>query len=173
MLYDWFQSTLLHRTDITLILLTILFKGKTKVFMKSKEKMIEQTNDHGPKFIKMLGGQLVDFDTEKKACTFEFNISKDFCHSIDIVQGGFVTAMLDSAMSHAIFICDPEILNVSSLEIKTSYLAATRAGRLRVEGWVIKQSYKTAFMESHLYNEDNELTATASSVAKLLRAPKQ
>jgi hypothetical protein len=28
-------------------------------------------------------------------------------------------------------------------------------------------------MESHLYNEDNELTATASSVAKLLRAPKQ
>ena len=140
--------------------------------MQNKEMMIEKTNSHGPKFIAMMGGQLINFDTDKTACTFEFNISKDFCHSIDIVQGGFVTAMLDAAMSHAVFICDPEILNVSSLEIKTSYLAATRAGKLRVEGWVIKQSYKTAFMESHLYNEDNELTATASSVAKLIRAPK-
>lgn len=141
--------------------------------MKSKEKIIEQTNRHGPQFIRMLGGQLIDFDNEKVACTFEFDISKDFCHSIDIVQGGFVTAMLDAAMSHAIFICNQDILNVSSLEIKTSFLAPTRAGKLRVEGWVIKQSYKTAFMEGHIYNENNELTATASTVAKLLRAPKQ
>lgn len=140
--------------------------------MKNKEHIIEQINDHGPKLIGMLGGQLIDFDTDKTACTFEFNISKDFCHSIDIVQGGFVTAMLDAAMSHAVIICNPEIVGVSSLEIKTSYLAATRAGKLRAEGWVIKQSYKMAFMESHLYNEDNELTATASTVAKLLRAPK-
>lgn len=140
--------------------------------MKNKELIIEQINDHGPKLIGMLGGQLIDFDTDKTACTFEFNISKDFCHSIDIVQGGFVTAMLDAAMSHAVIICNPEIVGVSSLEIKTSYLAATRAGKLRAEGWVIKQSYKMAFMESHLYNEDNELTATASTVAKLLRAPK-
>jgi uncharacterized protein (TIGR00369 family) len=140
--------------------------------MNNKEKAIEQINDRAPKFIGMLGGKLIDFDTDKTACTFEFDISKDFCHSIDVVQGGFVTAMLDAAMSHAVFICNQEIQNVSSLEIKTSYLAATRAGKLRVEGWVIKQSYKTAFMESRLYNQDNELTATASSVAKLIRVAK-
>ena len=140
--------------------------------MRSKENIIKQVNDLGPKFLKILGGQLIDFDSDKTACTFEFNISKDFCHSIDIVQGGFVTAMLDAAMSHAVFICNPETLNVSSFEIKTSYLAATRAGKLRVEGWVLKQSYKTAFMEAHIYNQNNELTATASSAAKLLRAPK-
>ena len=141
--------------------------------MNHKKAMIEKINLRGPKFIGMLGGQLVDVDTDKTACTFEFNISNDFCHSIDVVQGGFVTAMLDAAMSHAIFICDQAVLNVSSLEIKTTYLAPTRAGKLRLEGWVIKQSYKTAFMEGHVYNQDNELTATASSVAKLLRAPKQ
>ena len=139
--------------------------------MNHKKAMIEKINLRGPKFIGMLGGQLIDFDSDKITCTFEFDISQDFCHSIDIVQGGFVTAMLDAAMSHAVFICNQEILNVSSLEIKTSYLAPTRAGKLRVEGWVIKQSYKTAFMEGRLYNQDNELTATASSVAKLLRAP--
>jgi uncharacterized protein (TIGR00369 family) len=140
--------------------------------MKNKEKNIEKINNHAPKFIGILDGQLIDFDDDKKACTFEFNISKDFCHSIDIVQGGFVTAMLDAAMSHAILVCAQDVKGVSSLEIKTTYLEPTRAGKLRVEGWVIKQSYKTAFMEGHVYNENNELTATASSVAKLIRAPK-
>lgn len=140
--------------------------------MNNKQRIIKQFNDQGPKLIAMMGGQLVDFDTNKVACTFEFDISTDFCHSIDIVQGGFVTAMLDAAMSHAVFICDQEVKNVSSLEIKTSYLEPTRAGKLRVEGWVIKQSYKTAFMEGRLYNQNNELTATASTVAKLVRIPK-
>jgi acyl-coenzyme A thioesterase PaaI-like protein len=82
--------------------------------MQNKKMVLEHINNQGPKFIGMLGGQLIDFDMDKIACTFEFNISTDFCHSIDIVQGGFVTAMLDAAMSHAVFICDQEILNVSS-----------------------------------------------------------
>ena len=140
--------------------------------MNNKNKIVQQINAQAPKFIGMLGGELIDFDADKTACTFEFNISKDFWHSIDIVQGGFVTAMLDAAMSHAIFIGAQEMINVSSLEIKTSYLEATRAGKLRVEGWVIKQSYKTAFMEGRIYNQDNQLTATASSVAKIVRTSK-
>ena len=140
--------------------------------MNNKEEAIRVINERGPKFLGLLGGQLIDFDADKTACTFEFNISKDYCHSIDIVQGGFVTTMLDAAMSHAIFVCSQDVKGVSSLEIKTTYLEPTRAGKLRVEGWVIKQSYKTAFMEGRVYNENNELTATASTVAKLIRAPK-
>jgi uncharacterized protein (TIGR00369 family) len=140
--------------------------------MNTKETAIQRINKRGPQFIKMLGGELVDFDADKIACTFEFDISKDFCHSIDVVQGGFVTAMLDAAMSHAIFMFDEDIINISSLEIKTSYLAPTRAGKLRVEGWAVKRNYKIAFMEGRVYDVNNELTATASSVAKIVRTAK-
>lgn len=139
--------------------------------MTSKRKMMEESNRKAPKFISMLGGKLVDVDTEKSACTFEFNIGRDYCHSIDVVQGGFVTAMLDVAMSHAMFLHDPDIVGLSSLEIKTTYLEPTRAGKLRVEGWAIKQGYKIVFMEGHVYNEENVLTATASTVSKISRAP--
>ena len=138
--------------------------------MAEKHDLIDGLNDHAPHFIRMLGGRIVDIDLEAISCTFEFNISKDFCHSIDIVQGGFITAMLDAAMSHAIFAHDQSIKAVSSLEIKTSYLEPTRAGVLTVEGRVIKASYKTAFFEGRILNEDGLLTATASSVAKLARA---
>lgn len=138
--------------------------------MKNKQQRIETINKQAPKLIKLLGGELVDIDDDKKMSVFEFNISKDYCHSIDVVQGGFVTAMLDVAMSHSVITSDENVMGVSSLEIKTSYLEATRAGKLRVEGWLIKQSYKTAFMEGRIYNENNILTATGSSVAKLIRA---
>jgi uncharacterized protein (TIGR00369 family) len=78
--------------------------------------------------------------------------------------------MLDAAMSHAVFGLDKSIENVSSLEIKTNYLEPTRAGKLRAVGSILKSGYKVAFLEAQLFNEAGLLTATASSVAKLVRA---
>jgi len=137
--------------------------------MDNKENIIKILNANGPKLISLLGGRLIDIDRERLACIFEFNISKDYCHSIDVVQGGFITAMLDVAMSHSLIANVEGAFGVSSLEIKTSYLDVTRAGKLRVEGWTLKHSYKTAFMEGRIYNADNVLTATASSAGKIIR----
>jgi uncharacterized protein (TIGR00369 family) len=131
---------------------------------------IDQLNAMAPSFIKMLGGKIVAVSPAEVSCAFEFDVTTDFCHSVDVVQGGFVTAMLDAAMSHAVFAAVENIASVSSLEIKTSYLAPTRAGYQRVVGKVIKSSYQTAFLEGQIYNAEGLLTATASSVAKLVRA---
>ncbi|MBV1882218.1 MAG: PaaI family thioesterase [Pseudomonadales bacterium] len=137
--------------------------------MKNKKQIIEEMNNQRPEFIRLLGGTMIDFSDEMPMCTFEFDIGKEYCHSIDIVQGGFITAMLDVVMSHSIFVQGPELMGLSSLEIKTSYLEPTRAGKLRVEGCILKQSYKMAFLEGRMYNAENTLTATASTVAKLIR----
>ena len=134
------------------------------------QQMIERFNARAPTFIKMLGGRLIAADPKSRSCTFEFDISRDFCHSVDVVQGGFVTAMLDAAMSHAAFTIGADVANVSSLEIKTNYLEPTRAGRVRAEGFILKSGYKLAFMEGRLYDAGGVLTATTSTVAKLVRA---
>ena len=134
------------------------------------QQLIERFNAHAPTFIKMLGGRIIAADAKSQSCTFEFDISRDFCHSVDVVQGGFVTAMLDAAMSHAAFAISPDVVNVSSLEIKTNYLEPTRAGRLRADGFILKSGYKLAFMEGRLYDAGGLLTATTSTVAKLVRA---
>lgn len=137
-----------------------------------KEALLERLNSSAPHFIGLLGGKMIDVDLDKNLAVFEFDISKDFCHSIDVVQGGFITSMLDTAMSHSVFATNDDIIGLSSLEIKTSYLEATRAGKLRVEGWVVKAGYKTGFLEGRIYNEAGQLTATASTVAKIIRKPK-
>jgi len=134
------------------------------------QEIIKTLNSNAPAFIGMLGGSIVTIDRKARTCTFEFNVSTDFCHSVDVVQGGFVTAMLDAAMSQAAFAeSGKNLLGVSTLEIKTSFLEATRAGRVRVIGKVMKATYKTAFLESQMFNADGVLTATGSSVAKLVR----
>ena len=135
----------------------------------TKQDRIDQLNANAPSFLGTLGGVLVDFDLEERSCTMEFDISRDFCHSVDIVQGGFVTATLDASMTHAMFTSDPEVTMVSSLDVNTSYLEPTRAGRLKVVGTLVPAHYKTVFLESQLYNEAGDLTAIASSVAKLGR----
>jgi len=141
--------------------------------MNHKETLLELINAQAPTLIGMLGGCLFDINEQNCSCIFEFDISKEFCHSIDVVQGGFITAMLDVAMCHSVIANGTKIAGVSSLEIKTSYLEVTRAGKLRVEGYTIKQTHKTAFMEGKIYNQDNILTATSSSVGKIIRLPNE
>ena len=135
----------------------------------SESSVIERLNANRPHFLQMLCGTVVAVDQEEQSCSFEFRVSTDFCHSIDVVQGGFVTVMLDAAMSHAVFASGEDINGLSSLDINTTYLEPTRAGCLHAVGKIVKCSYKTAFLEARLYNSNGLLTATASSVAKVVR----
>jgi acyl-coenzyme A thioesterase PaaI-like protein len=94
----------------------------------------------------------------------------EYCHSGDIVQGGFVTAMLDAAMSHAAFGTDRTITGLASLDISTQYLGICRGNQpLRVSGWIKQATHRTAFFEGHIVSPDGSLVATAQSVAKVSR----
>jgi uncharacterized protein (TIGR00369 family) len=138
--------------------------------MKIDQKLAS-LNDLAPAFITMLGGKCINLDPEEQSCEFTFEIGHELCHSIDIVQGGFITAMLDATMSHAAFGLLEGVSGVATLEIKVSFFEPSRAGHFRCIGRLRKVGGKTAFMEGELYNEAGLLTATATTTAKLLRQP--
>ena len=58
-------------------------------------ELITALNARRPAFIELLGGKIVAVDPATKSCTFVFAISTQFCHSVDVVQGGFITTMLN------------------------------------------------------------------------------
>ncbi len=120
-------------------------------------------------FLKMLNGHIDSFDANEQTCTMSFNVSTDYCHSIDIVQGGFVTVMLDAVCTHAVVATDPAVSALSSLEIKVTFLEATRAGKMLAVGKVQKLGGSIAFLTAELFNTDGVLTATATSTAKIRR----
>ena len=70
-----------------------------------EQEHIDRFNALAPKFIGLLGGRVIAADSSSATCTFEYNIGTDYCHSGNVVQGGFVTAMLDAAMTHAALFC--------------------------------------------------------------------
>lgn len=135
-----------------------------------KTQIIASLNAGTPAFIRLLGGEITDVDPDTQSCTFSYSVPLDYCHSGDIVQGGFVTAMLDAAMAHACFAHLDGVVRLSSYEITTRFLGITRGYEpLRVSGWIRKATYKTAFQEAQINTGDGEVTAVAHSVAKLAR----
>ena len=132
-------------------------------------RSLERLNANLPHFMTMLNGSVVAFDDEAGEATLKFIVSKEFCHSGDVVQGGFITTMLDAAMTHAVFGRDDTVINLSSLEISTRYLEVARAGELTAVGRIVRLSHKTAFLDGQMFDPQGRLVATTSSVAKLFR----
>ncbi|MGI9287843.1 MAG: hypothetical protein ACR2P1_20830 [Pseudomonadales bacterium] len=56
-----------------------------------------------PPCLRALGGEVVTVDQSDASAELSFEMPPQFCHSGDIVQGGFVTGMLDGTMSMAAF----------------------------------------------------------------------
>jgi len=96
-----------------------------------------------------------------------FEATPEMCHSRIIVQGGFITAMVDSAMAYAAMGASEGRAAVPTLEIKVSFLKAGNPGTLVSRARVIRLGKTVGFLEAELYQSD-ELIATASSTIRLL-----
>lgn len=140
----------------------------------SNTDQIERLNSNRPPFIELLNGRIVDSNSAEQSCTFEFRPTKAHCHSVDVVQGGFITVMLDAAMSHSVFahLSSEGVMALSSYEVTTRYHAVTRGdqGVVLARGWIRQATFKTVFLESELLDAEGQLLATAQSVAKIVRA---
>lgn len=58
----------------------------------TSDAIVEQMNARPPAVIRTLQGRVVDYAAEKRELRMAFRIGWEFCRSVDIVQGGYVTA---------------------------------------------------------------------------------
>lgn len=110
--------------------------------------------------------RIVTIDPAGKAC-LEYSARPQQCHSGGVVQGGFVTGWIDAAMAHAVIAKVGDGLVPMTLELKVSFLGATRPGPVFAEGWIIRAGRTTAFVEGRLTDGAGNLLATASSTLML------
>jgi uncharacterized protein (TIGR00369 family) len=132
--------------------------------------LIDQMNAHAPTVVRTLKGHVAGWAAERREVRMEFEIGLQFCHTVDIVQGGFITAMLDASMAHAVIASEPQhAVRVSSIDITVSFLRPARAGRFTAVGSIVKSGRTIAFLRAELYSENGDLVATATSSAHLTR----
>ncbi len=117
---------------------------------------------------KTLSGVPVAFDAEAKTLSMTFKTTTDFAHTnATIIQGGFVTAMLDMTMAHLIMALSDAKSNPISLDINTSFIAPCPVGDHACTARVVKLGRSIGFLAADLYAEDTHI-ASATSTVKLV-----
>lgn len=138
----------------------------------SSDDVVDRINAHPPAVIRTLKGRVAGYAPERHEVRMQFDIGLEFCHTVDIVQGGFITAMLDAAMAHVVIAAEHGKVRVSSIDIHVSFLRPARAGGFTAVGAIVKSGRTIAFLKAELYSDKGELVATATSSAHLTREHK-
>lgn len=115
----------------------------------------------------LIGAQIMAFERSAQEVTMSFKASPAMCHSKIIVQGGFITAMVDSAMAYACMGCFEGPIAVPTLEIKVSFLNAGKAGAMIAKSRPVRLGKSVGFVAAQLY-QDDVLIATSSSTVRLI-----
>ncbi len=97
----------------------------------------------------------------------EYEAAPGMCHSGGVVQGGFVTGWIDAAMANAAIALHGAEVTPMTLEIKVSFFAPTRPGRVFAHGWVERHGRRTTFYEGCLKDGDGNVLAKATSTILL------
>ena len=123
-----------------------------------------------PEFLKVLGFENGYYDENNHEWVTEFLPSEDLTHSNGlIVQGGFVTGMLDAAMAQCImFKSNGEDLPLT-LDIDVKFLnSCIPDHKVTSRAKIIKQGKSIVFTSANLFQKD-DLIATASASNKIIK----
>jgi len=92
-------------------------------------------------------------------------VDERFLNPVGIVQGGFLAAMLDSAMgASALTSAGERKVSVANTEMKVSFLRVASPGDvLTCTATVLKPGSVISFVEAKIVNATGQLVATASS----------
>ena len=112
-------------------------------------------------------GQVRIVSWEGGRAVIEYEVGPQMCHSGGVAQGGFVCGWIDAAMAHASLSIAPEMTPMS-LELKVSYFAPARPGRVTAEGWIERRGKATCFAEGRLLDQAGKVLAKASSTIRLI-----
>ncbi len=141
--------------------------------MSNDKKILELLNSSRPPCIETLNGRAIHFESDPTLLKMEFEAVPEFCHSpTQVVQGGFITGMLDTSMAHLLIALSGGKLNPVSLDINVSFLAPAHPGKLTSEAKTVRLGNSIGYFSSSLYQKE-KLVATATSTIKLIPMPEE
>ena len=125
-----------------------------------------QQSTNRPKGSETLGFDIIAINQAAMQVEIAFAARDIFCNPMGQIQGGFLCAMLDEAMSVAGVISLGLGHVMPTLEMKTQFLRPARPGPpLKAIGRVVKLGRTIAFTAGELYDHEGRLLATATGTA--------
>jgi molybdopterin converting factor subunit 1 len=120
-----------------------------------------------PGYVDLLG--MRPLSAEPGHVRMEFIASEQFLNPAGLVQGGFITAMLDDTMGPAAIAQLGPGHFAPTLELKVNFLRPVGPGRLVADGRVVHMGKSVAFLEGSLADEDGNVVATATATVRVVK----
>jgi uncharacterized protein (TIGR00369 family) len=118
-----------------------------------------------PACARHLGFELIDLSIDGGWAEVAFTPRPEFANPAGFVQGGFVCAMLDDAMSVAASISRRLEVIVPTLQTTVSYLAPTPIARVTARGEVLRFASSSVVMQGTLRDAEGKALAVATATA--------
>ena len=131
------------------------------------QQMIEYMHERAGAFMRILGGHLEAIDQQRGWARLRWHPTEACCHSGTIVQGGFVTSMLDAAMAHAIPARIGTGMMAPTLDLNVSFFRVCNPGPHFSEGSVVHCTRSVAFAEALLTDASGTPIARATATCKV------
>jgi len=112
-----------------------------------------------------LGMRLAALSQDEQWVRMDFDVPQMFANPTGAVQGGFIAAMMDEAMSTAVIIASNVTMTAPTLEMKTSYLKRLMPGPASVQACILKLGKSACFMEADCFDGAGDLVARATATA--------
>ncbi len=118
-----------------------------------------------------LGAKDLNVSPEDGTIEIEYEGKEAFTNPIGVIQGGFLVAMLDDAMGQALLSTLKADEFGPTLELKTSFLAPAKVGKLVGTGKVLSKGGRVCFLEAEL-RQDGKLVAKSTATAVIRKIEK-
>lgn len=120
-----------------------------------------------PPFLKLFGFKNADYNESKNTYICYFEPTEDLTHSAGtVVQGGFVSGMLDTSMAqHIIFLTKGKMTGLT-LDIDVKFYKPCAPGSVEAISKIIQFGKSIAFTEAQLF-QNGKLIASATATNKL------
>ena len=112
-----------------------------------------------------LGMRLTEVEQEAQRVRMDFDVPAMFANPTGAIQGGFIAAMMDEAMSTCCIIASNVSMTAPKLEMNTSYLRRQMPGDAYHEARILKLGRSAAFMEAECFDNNGKLVAKATATA--------
>ena len=110
-----------------------------------------------------MGRRVLSAESGSGTSEVSFEAPETFTNGTGNVQGGFLAAMLDSAMGAALSTVLLEGETPPTLEMKINFIKPAKIGRIAGSGRVLHRGRSVVFVEGELRSESGTLLATGTS----------
>ena len=115
----------------------------------------------------LLGWELISIDPEAGTIEVAYRADERFLNPAGVVQGGFLTAMLDETMGPALVASlDPGLFSLTT-DLHVQFLRPARPGRLTGRGRVAGRTKSVGFLAAELLDESGRVVAAGTATVQI------